>query len=180
MNTDLLFTAPDEAIPKAETKAHKFLSMLSSGKPVAKQSLLIEFGEPMRSPLQRLEREAFCFWNIKRVSIDDEAYLQLDARHLSRDWELDKLARLERRRELAGESYTQAVKEADRKEQAQQELLISEIEYRTFLCELENRGDDETKCPKCGFVQLLDDFFHDGCVKCSFNEKENAQQKPSV
>ncbi|MGO2510051.1 MAG: hypothetical protein ACTH6Y_13855 [Vibrio hibernica] len=147
-------TAPSCAIPKNGTKVHKFLMMLSSGKPVAKTKFLHEFGESMRSPLQQLESEKYQWWNIKRVSIDDVPYLQLDERHLSGDWEQDKLARLERRRELAGESYTQASKEKMRLKSAERELLESEIEYRTFLCELENRNDSD--------------------------DMENAQPKPSV
>lgn len=147
-------TAPYCAIPKNGTKAHKFLMMLSSGEPVAKTKFLHEFGESMRSPLQYLENESYQWWNIKRIFIDDVPYLQLDERHLSGDWEQDKLARLERRRELAGESYTQAVREEQRLEQAKNELLVSEVEYRTFLCELENRNDSY--------------------------DMENAQPKPSV
>lgn len=138
-------TAPSCAIPKNGTKAHKFLMMLSSGKPVAKTKFLHEFGESMRSPLQCLENDTYQCWNIKRIDIDDEPYLQLDKRHLSGNWEQDKLARLERRKELKAESYTQAEKERERFLIAQQEKVIAINEHLTFLYELVSRDDCSEK-----------------------------------
>ncbi|MBY7829758.1 hypothetical protein KW441_14050 [Vibrio fluvialis] len=130
----------------------------------------------MQSPLQQLESSRFHWWNIKRIYIDEVAYLQLDQRHISQNWELDKLARLERRRELAGESYAQAAKEAMRKKSAERELLESEFEYRTFLCELDSRNGEKIKCRQCGVTQPLDDYFHSGCLECGYIDMESAQQ----
>ena len=114
MQKELLFTAPSEAIPKIGTQPHNFLSMLSSGDPVKKVKFLIEFGESMRSPLQKLEGEEHLFWKIHKLTINGEAYFQLDNRHLSLDAGLDAEARNERKLEFRRVSYKQAKSETER------------------------------------------------------------------
>ncbi|UJX08186.1 hypothetical protein JHT19_14740 [Vibrio parahaemolyticus] len=106
MNPDLLFTAPDTAIPNIGTKAYDFLVELSSGEPIAKRDLLLKFGEAMRSPLQMLENDRYQFWCIQRVDIQGEPCLQLDERHLSGVWELDAIARCERKLKLRGRAIS--------------------------------------------------------------------------
>ncbi|EHH2534336.1 hypothetical protein J7X40_003824 [Vibrio parahaemolyticus] len=128
MNPDLLFTAPDTAIPNIGTKAYDFLVELSSGEPIAKRDLLLKFGEAMRSPLQMLENDRYQFWCIQRVDVQGEPCLQLDERHLSGVWELDAIARCERKLKLRGESYKQARNETERLPLAKDKLAIAREE----------------------------------------------------
>jgi len=131
---------PNEALPKAGTKAFLLLSILSDGKTHSRESLSRwpQLGETARSPLQKLRSDSFLNWNILSLKVKNESYLQLDNRHLSGDSIQDNLARKERKRNYKGKSHQIALQGNRRLKKAYLELSEAQKHYLLTLGEAAN------------------------------------------
>lgn len=140
--TDILTTAPLEAIPKQHLAAYKLLKALANVYPHNRDSLAIStgLGETLRSALQWLRGESGGYWLIhsRKIEGSNKTLLQLDPRHLTGDIEQDRAARRERRKELGIESYKQAVQGRRREPKAFAEMTEANKEYFKSLGDAAN------------------------------------------
>jgi hypothetical protein len=131
----LLFTAPEGAMPKPGTQAHKLLSKLEYGHAIPEMELAFLFNSNQRSAIQDLGSDSLQNWNI--LPIEDESgkivARQLDPRHLSGDPILDLEARRERRLLLKKRSHKQAHQGRVREPKAYKELNEVESEMLKAL-----------------------------------------------
>lgn len=125
MNKDnrLLLGIPETSIPPSGTNARKMLDLYLTGEKVSEQLICDSFGRNYRSTLQRLRGDDFNFWrfiDVRENNVIESRYL--DPRHLSHSYELDSLARAQRRKELRIDSHNEAMLGASRVQKAFEEL----------------------------------------------------------
>ena len=129
----LLLGIPDSAIPSNGSRPRQMLELYLTGEQIAEQFLCDEFGRNYRSVLQRLRGDDFNFWRfieIRENNVIEARYL--DPRHLSGSYDLDQLARAERRKELRADSHTEAMLGASRVQKAFEELREADKELVTL------------------------------------------------
>lgn len=132
-NNRLLDGVPEEAIPSAGSRARLMLDLFLTGEQIPEQLLCDLFGRNYRSTLQRLRGDDFNFWRfieVKENNVIEARYL--DPRHLSGSYDLDQLARAERRKELRADSHTEAMLGASRVQKAFEELREADRELFTL------------------------------------------------
>jgi len=146
---NLLFTAPDGAIPKTGTNASKLLNMLKHCEPVQELLLAQVFDSNQRSPIQDLGNDYLFNWLVHPVENGKGKIIarQLDKRHISGNPQLDDDARKERKRQLKEDSYKQAKQGRIRETKAQQERDEARKELFLSLGDAANDPDIESKKP---------------------------------
>lgn len=141
-STIALSAAPLEAIPKANTKAHRLLSYLVDGKKHDRNKLILDplLGESMRSALQDLRGDKLLHWRIHSDVCEHTGArtIQLDPRHLEGCTELDAQARMERRKIFKAKSKADATQGRVREPSAIRELGQANREYLMSLGDAAN------------------------------------------
>jgi hypothetical protein len=130
---NLIFTAPDGALPETNSPAYDLLLILSDGNKHARDYLCNELGGGFRANLQQLMSEYYQHWLIHSEQGEYEgkkqAYYWLDDRHFSYDWEQDKDARTIARKQYKDRSYYGSKNAVKRLKQAEQEKAEADKEY---------------------------------------------------
>jgi hypothetical protein len=128
-----LSTAPNEAIPKSNTKAYHLLLWLIDGKEHDRNKLILDplLGESLRSALQDLRGDKLSHWLIYSSVCDRTGArtIQLDPRHLTGSIEQDAEARRERRKQFKEVSAKQAKQGRIRESRAVREMSDAQAEY---------------------------------------------------
>jgi hypothetical protein len=131
---NLLFTAPDGALPEQNSPAYELLIILADGNKHARDNLCNELGGGFRSYLQQLTGGYYQHWLIhsEQGECEDrkQAFYWLDESHLSCDWELDKDARTIARKQYKDRSYYGSKNAAKRLQIAEQEKAEADKEYQ--------------------------------------------------
>tara|TARA_R110002074_G_scaffold300936_3_gene472332 strand:+ start:1774 stop:2229 length:456 start_codon:yes stop_codon:yes gene_type:complete len=139
-----LSAAPNEAIPKSNTKAYHLLLWLIDGKEYDRNKLILDplLGESMRSALQDLRSDKLLNWLIHSSVCEHTGAktIQLDPRHLSGDIEQDAEARRERRKQFKEVSAKEAKQGRIREPKAVREMSDAQAEY---FKSLGNAANDE-------------------------------------
>jgi hypothetical protein len=130
---NLIFTAPDGALPETNSPAYDLLLILSDGNKHARDYLCNELGGGFRANLQQLMSGYYQHWLIHSEQGEYEgkkqAYYWLDERHFSYDWEQDKDARTIARKQYKDRSYYGSKNAVKRLKQAEQEKAEADKEY---------------------------------------------------
>ena len=130
---NLIFTAPDGALPETNSPAYDLLLILSDGNKHARDYLCNELGGGFRANLQQLMSGYYQHWLIHSEQSEYEgkkqAYYWLDERHFSYDWEQDKDARTIARKQYKDRSYYGSKNAVKRLKQAEQEKAEADKEY---------------------------------------------------
>lgn len=131
---NLLFTAPDGALPELNSPAFELLNILADGDKHARDHLCNELGGGFRAYLQQLTGGYYEHWLIHSEQGEFEnkkqAFYWLDASHLSCDWELDKDARTIARKQYKDRSYYGSKNAVKRLQQAEREKAEADREYQ--------------------------------------------------
>jgi hypothetical protein len=139
-----LSAAPNEAIPKSNTKAYHLLLWLIDGKEHDRNKLILDplLGESLRSALQDLKGDKLSHWLINSDVCEHTRAktIQLDPRHLSGDIEQDAEARRERRKQFKEVSAKEAKQGRIREPKAVREMSDAQAEY---FKSLGNAANDE-------------------------------------
>ena len=130
---NLIFTAPDGALPETNSPAYDLLLILSDGNKHPRDYLCNELGGGFRANLQQLMSGYYQHWLIHSEQGEYEgkkqAYYWLDERHFSYDWEQDKDARTIARKQYKDRSYYGSKNAVKRLKQAEQEKAEADKEY---------------------------------------------------
>jgi len=130
---NLIFTAPDGALPETNSPAYELLLILSDGTKHARDHLCNELGGGFRANLQQLMSGYYQHWLIQSEQSEykgkKQAYYWLDERHFSYDWEQDKDARTIARKQYKDRSYYGSRNAVKRLKQAEQEKAEADKEY---------------------------------------------------
>jgi hypothetical protein len=130
---NLIFTAPDGALPETNSPAYDLLLILSDGNKHARDYLCNELGGGFRANLQQLMSGYYQHWLIHSEQGEYEgkkqAYYWLDERHFSYDWEQDKDARTIARKQYKDRSYYGSRNAVKRLKQAEKEKAEADKEY---------------------------------------------------
>jgi hypothetical protein len=130
---NLIFTAPDGALPETNSPAYDLLLILSDGNKHARDYLCNELGGGFRANLQQLMSGYYQHWLIHSEQGEYEgkkqAYYWLDERHFSYNWEQDKDARTIARKQYKDRSYYGSRNAVKRLKQAEKEKAEADKEY---------------------------------------------------
>lgn len=130
---NLLFTAPDGALPETSSPAYLLLQIFADTNKHTRDHLCNELGGAFRAYLQQLTGGYYQHWLIHSEQTDYEGKKQsrywLDERHFSCDWEQDKDARTIARKQYKDRSYYGSKNAVKRLEQAKQEKAEADKEY---------------------------------------------------
>jgi len=116
-------------------QCYVLLSMYSSGKVISELSACKKVGLNFRSPIQILRGDRFLNWNLINV-LNDKGQIEgryLDPRHLSKNRELDALARSERRCQFKKDSFKRALCGTARAGVAFKEYEDAQKEHSTLI-----------------------------------------------
>jgi hypothetical protein len=130
---NLLFTAPDGALPEATSPAYKLLYILAENGKTPRDVLCEKLGGGLRSYLQQLTGEYYQHWLIHKekgvFNGRKQSLYWIDKRHFSCDWEQDKDARTIARKRYKDRSYYGSKNAVKRLELAAKEKGEADKEY---------------------------------------------------
>jgi hypothetical protein len=130
---NLLFTAPDCAIPEVNSTAYLLLKSLYENGKSPRDDLCNELGGGFRAYIQQLMGEYYQHWLIHSEQGEfngkKQAFYWLDETHFSCDWELDKDARTIARKQYKDRSYYGSKNAVQRLKEAEREKADADIEY---------------------------------------------------
>jgi hypothetical protein len=131
---NILFTAPDGALPESNSPAYTLLQIFSDGNKYARDHLCSELGGGFRAYLQQLTGGYYQHWLIHSEKREfkgrKQSFYWLDERHFSCDWEADKDARTIARKQYKDRSYYGSKSAVKRFEQAAKEKADADKEYK--------------------------------------------------
>ncbi len=134
---NILFTAPDGALPEVSSPAYELLSLLYGSDEINKlprDFLCSELGGGFRAYLQQLMGEHYQHWLIhtKQETYNNkkQTFYWLDERHFSCNWEQDKDARTIARKQYKDRSYYGTKRAVERLERAKSEKADADKEYQ--------------------------------------------------
>jgi hypothetical protein len=134
---NLLFSAPDGALPEQNSPAYELLIILGDGNKHARDHLCGELGGGFRAYLQQLTGGYYQHWFIHseqgEFNNKKQAFYWLDESHLSCDWELDKDARIIARKQYKDRSYYGSKSAVMRLKKAEQEKVEADKEYQNRI-----------------------------------------------
>jgi hypothetical protein len=138
----VISAAPNEAMPKSNSKAYHLLLWLIDGKKHGRNKLILDplLGESLRSALQDLRGDKLSHWLIHSSVCESTGArtIQLDPRHLSGDIEQDAEARRERRKQFKEVSAKEATQGRIRETRALRERGLAQAEYFKSLGDAAN------------------------------------------
>lgn len=131
---NLLFTAPEAALPNTGSPVYELLLILSDGNKHARDHLCNLLGGGFRGYLQKLTGECYQYWFIHSEQSEyngkRQALYWLDESHFSCDLQQDKDARTIAKKQYKDRSYYGSKSAVKRLQQAEQDKVDADTEYQ--------------------------------------------------